>query len=311
MKQDLKKYACLVLITGLLLVFIVPVQAASPSDYKGNWAENQIGGWFDKGLAVGYNDGTFRPDRAISRAEFVALINRAFNFTKKTDTNFSDVPAGAWFKEEVAKAAAAEYVSDDTTGKFRPYDPVSRMEAAKILTVLLKWNTNRNTDTLQSFKDADNVPDWGKPYLIAAIDEKYMQVSSDGWILPYKSVSRAEAVALLDKAKGGSQVSPSIPEFKAEQEFKGILYAACCKAEPPENETKLILQKTEEGGYGVNVKQDDGTYKFYKFDENGQELAKDIIEYSTSTSYIRLTVKGIDGALPDGELKILDIDEDT
>jgi hypothetical protein len=81
------------------------------SDIQGNWAEPQIRDWVNKGLAAGYEDGTFGPDNNISRAEFMALANRAFGFKSTVSTSFSDVSAADWFAGEVGKALDAGYIS--------------------------------------------------------------------------------------------------------------------------------------------------------------------------------------------------------
>jgi hypothetical protein len=49
------------------------------SDIKGHWAEPFIQGLFDKGLISGFNDGTFKPDDKMTRAQYAALLVKAFN----------------------------------------------------------------------------------------------------------------------------------------------------------------------------------------------------------------------------------------
>jgi hypothetical protein len=80
-------------------------------DIQGHWAQAQIADWVEKGLARGYNDGTFKPDKSITRAEFITLVNKAFGFTKKSQINFKDVSTADWYSEEIAKAAAEGYIT--------------------------------------------------------------------------------------------------------------------------------------------------------------------------------------------------------
>jgi hypothetical protein len=54
------------------------------TDIKGHWAEPFIQALFDKGLISGFKDGTFKPDAKMSRAEYAALLVKAFNPTPKT-----------------------------------------------------------------------------------------------------------------------------------------------------------------------------------------------------------------------------------
>ncbi|MGI6145153.1 MAG: S-layer homology domain-containing protein, partial [Peptococcia bacterium] len=55
---------------------------ANFKDIENHWAVRQISDWLNKDLVGGYTDGTFKPDNSITRAEFIALVNRAFGFTE-------------------------------------------------------------------------------------------------------------------------------------------------------------------------------------------------------------------------------------
>ena len=79
-------------------------------------------------LHRGLPDGTFKPDNSITRAEFVTLVNKAFNMTAKAEIDFTDVPAGAWYYGEVAKAKAAGYIGGYPDNTMRPDNPISRQE---------------------------------------------------------------------------------------------------------------------------------------------------------------------------------------
>lgn len=300
MKRNLKKCVAFIPAVGLSLVLAGNVFAHAHADYKGHWAEKQIEEWVHKGLVAGYDDETFLPDRVISRAEFVTLVNRVFQFTDKAEVQFSDVPADAWFEGEIAKGIAAGYISADSANSFRPNDALSRVEAAKILSVVLKWNAAEETHALHHFKDAGNVPEWAKSSLSNAVEHNYITGSSDGWIQPLKKVTRAEAITVLYQASGGTLNSAqTIPAVKAEQALEGYLIDKHCFAlGEVEDATKMCLTmaKCAASGYGVAVKQPDGSYKFYLFDEKGQALAKDYLKTTTKDSDFIIQVKGaVDG----------------
>lgn len=71
--------------------------AAPATDISGHWAEKVITQWQEKGLISGYEDGTFKPDNSVTRAEFVIILNKALGFTQKGNVTFSDVSANAWY----------------------------------------------------------------------------------------------------------------------------------------------------------------------------------------------------------------------
>ena len=68
-----KRLIALFLVLVLATAILSPVAAAKGfSDTRGHWGEKAIARWVDLGLAAGYEDGTFRPDRMLSRGEFAA-----------------------------------------------------------------------------------------------------------------------------------------------------------------------------------------------------------------------------------------------
>lgn len=80
-----------------------------------------------------------------------------------------------------------------------------------------------------------------------------------------------------------------------ETSFDGYLIDKhCAEMKDPVTETKMCLtmEKCQASGYGVSVKQDDGKYKFYKFDDKGHDLAKDLLSKTTKEKGIEVVVKG-------------------
>ena len=119
----MKKYQAVafLLSTAMTVSSVAPVFGAS-SDVFGHWAELTITKWQNEGRIGGYEDGTFKPDKAITRAEFVRLLNSAAPtaFTASTSINFSDVKESDWFYADVAKAVGGRVASGFEDGTFRP-----------------------------------------------------------------------------------------------------------------------------------------------------------------------------------------------
>ncbi len=314
MKEKKKILLSMLLAVSMLASLTVTAFAADeehPGDCHGHWAEKQIAEGYGSGLVKGHEDGTFRPDNTIIRAEFAALVNRAFGFTEKGDADFSDVPSGAWYAEDIQKAVAAGYITAAENGAVGPGEPVTRVEAAKILSVLLQWDTagSSNTQAIEQFKDAVYIPEGGAGALNAAVARKHFQGSSDGYIQPLNYLTRAEAVTVLYKAKGGLIDEESIPVTAAEREYKGIIIDKHCFAfGEPDKDTKscLLMPSCEASGYGIAFKKD-GIWQFYQFDEEGRKLAKDILLKTEKDSNITILVRGV----AEGEtIKVLSILED-
>ena len=82
----------------------------------------------DLGLMVGYGDGTFQPDKTVSRAEMATVLCKMMGEDrdlKQDGSVFSDVPTTHWANGYVAKAASLGYLSGYGNGKFGPDDTVT------------------------------------------------------------------------------------------------------------------------------------------------------------------------------------------
>lgn len=173
--------------------------AAGFSDTQGHWAGEQINKWADNGLAGGYSDGTFKPNQQVSRAEFVALTNRAFGIGKEeTAAGFGDVKANNWYYDDVAAAKSAGYIGGYNDGTFKPNSPITRQEVASILVRLL--DIAPTTEGLSAFTDAAQISDWSRGNIGAVAQKGLMRGMPDNKFMPLKSITRAEAVVSLDRA---------------------------------------------------------------------------------------------------------------
>jgi len=188
------------LVLCFVLAFAGAAFAAAFSDTGGHWAESRIAEWAQKGLVQGYPDGTFRPDGEVTRAEFVALTNRAFGVVKAgaAEAGFADVKPGDWFYEDVMAAKAAGYIAGYPDGTFMPDRNITRQEAAVILARLL--GLQPDAGRAAGFADGGAVGAWAAGSVGAVAKAGLMVGMPDGTFMPLKGTTRAEAVVLLDRA---------------------------------------------------------------------------------------------------------------
>lgn len=111
-------------------------ETRSFSDVHGQWYDKAVGVMAGLDIIHGYTDGTFRPDKQITRAEFVTI---ASNFDTLTDgkCTFSDVSAGFWAAPHIATAAERGWITGFSDGTFRPNSKITRAEAVTILNRML------------------------------------------------------------------------------------------------------------------------------------------------------------------------------
>jgi hypothetical protein len=192
-----KKAFVWVIALCLTLSTVGVASAASVTDTKGHWAETSITSWMDQGFAVGYKDGTFRPDVKVTRQEFTAFVNRSFGYVEPGVIHFKDVAQTDWAYLDIAKAKKAGYISGYPDGTFKPKKELNRQEVAMIITKLLGLKSSASAD---GYIDAKSISIWSKGAIGAVKDQAIMTGYPDGTFGSLHSVTRAEAITILNRA---------------------------------------------------------------------------------------------------------------
>jgi len=103
---------------------------------------------YDRGIIDGYDDGTFKPDDQINRAEALKIIFTASKLAPFDDTDysgrFSDVTKEDWFEPHVNRALTYEFIEGYEDRTFRPGQPITRAEASKIVLFMMISNPKVN-----------------------------------------------------------------------------------------------------------------------------------------------------------------------
>ena len=189
---------CLIL---LMLLSTAGVALAGFSDIQGHWAEETINNSIEQGLVKGLPDGTFKPNSPMTRAEFMALLNRGFGFYKTADHGMSDVSPSAWFAADVARARAEGYLGVFTGDTLKPNQPVTRQEVVTILGTVLRLTPDESA--ADNFSDAHQFAPWAKGYIGAASGMGYVKGYTNNTFGPERNISRAEVCAVFSRTIGG------------------------------------------------------------------------------------------------------------
>ena len=166
-----------------------------PQDIKGHWAYDSIKQFIEKGYINGYEDKTFKPNNSITRAEFVKIINKVFNFTEQGKENFKDIEIGAWYYADICIGVNAGYINGYEDGTFRPNEAITREEAASIISTITNLYGNSNL----KFVDDNKIASWAKSSVYALAEAKIMTGYEDNTFRPKNKITRAEAVATLSR----------------------------------------------------------------------------------------------------------------
>ncbi|WP_148298890.1 S-layer homology domain-containing protein, partial [Paenibacillus pini] len=206
-------------ITGLIGLSLTlgsagAVGAASVSDLAGHWAEKQMQEWIGKGDLNGYTDGSVKPNKSITRSEFIALVNRMFKNTETTPIHFADLPETNWAYTDISKAIKAGYLQGYENNTIRPNANVTRQEAASIISKVVGLKSG-DLQSLNQYKDASQISAWSKDSVAAVVEKDIMKGYQDGTFAPQKILTRAEAVVLIDAALNKKKLMETVTYDKS------------------------------------------------------------------------------------------------
>ncbi|PKM94564.1 MAG: hypothetical protein CVU84_10900 [Firmicutes bacterium HGW-Firmicutes-1] len=197
MKTFFNKPFALVLCLLMLFSMITAFGATKSNDYISHWANKTIESALTSGIATGYTDGSFKPDNAITRAEFFQLVNNQFAFSVVSGTTFTDVASDTWYANVVSKANAAGYISGYPDGSIHPQNNITRQEVAVIISSLKSLTAASN---ILSFSDQLSIDSWSKQAIIAVSEAKIMIGYPDGSFRSEALITRAEALLTITRA---------------------------------------------------------------------------------------------------------------
>ena len=207
---------------------------AALSDVSGSWAEPFIRALAQKGIVVGYPDGTYRPDQLVTRAEFAAVLNKAFDLPATRESKrFRDVPDNYWGRDAIDKAYRAGFIAGYPNNTFAPNQNVLRIEALVALVngsqLQPDGNVATNIDTI--YTDAGQIPSYGRNAIIAGTQKCVaVSVSYPGskTFNASGTATRADIAAFVHQILVASGRLERLPSDSPAQQ-----YIVNCAAQPP------------------------------------------------------------------------------
>ncbi|MFK7697535.1 Ig-like domain repeat protein [Paenibacillus sp. HJGM_3] len=147
----------------------------------------------------GYEDGTFRPEAPITRAEIAAILARNSKQTVPAAPTaaYTDVPASHWASGYIAALQSTGVMNGYDGGVFRPDAPITRAELAKLAAALAEVAST--TAPVQAPVFADSTGHWAEASIAKVQAISLMQGYADGLFHPDGQLTRAEAVTVLNR----------------------------------------------------------------------------------------------------------------
>lgn len=120
---------------------------ASSNDFSDTiqnaWYQEAVSTCAKAGVLHGYQDGTFKPDRSITRAEFATMISNFFDNISAKESGLTDIQTH-WAKKNIEKVVAAGRMKGYQDNTFQPDEPITRAEAVTVLNRILSRHVSSN-----------------------------------------------------------------------------------------------------------------------------------------------------------------------
>ena len=307
----MNKLLKMILLGGIFLMAAMPVMAYPDVD-ESYWAYPQINLLTEKGVIVGYPDGTFKPDDNVTRAEFAAMAIRALGqeHTKVIQpVHFTDINEEHWAYSDIQKALYFDLVSCDKNGElFRPDDSVSRAESLTVAVNALTTETitpAKAKEVLEKkYIDTHTIPEWfiipaGKAEILGMI--VVMPSAKDAQLEAERPATRAEVAAILFNMMEQAKLNPNAKLAEAMRKKTGegfVIEEATVQGSVgtipagtfvPIKLNNYISTKTTEGGviYNAHIPQNYVTKEHYILLREGDRLQGQVLDVQPGKYFVR------------------------
>ena len=201
-----------IFIISILMILGFSTVSLAYTDTEGHWASDVIDELSNKKIINGYSDGTFKPDNSVTRAEFIAIVNRMLGLTTESSKYIPDISRQDWFYSDIRKAVEAGILKGNEAGYVRPNDTITREEAVVILARAFKVTQAPSTGI--KFEDRSEVSDWARESVYTFVKYGYINGYYGNLIKPKENVKRAEVLTIIKRI---------IPNILTEDIYEGII----------------------------------------------------------------------------------------
>lgn|GEM_PF-5570043 len=178
------------------IVELANSQPTGLKDISNHWAKDNIDALVEMGVITGYEDGTFRPEQNISRAEFVTILMKTFSLSTQSGKIFGDTQ-NHWAKQFISTAYFNNVVIGYSDLVFAPDNMITREQMAVMIARTGKLAAQQGT---LDFSDDTSVSVWAREAVLAANKAGVISGYPDNTFRPQAYATRAEAVTVVLEA---------------------------------------------------------------------------------------------------------------
>jgi parallel beta-helix repeat protein len=181
--------------------FVAASVATNFRDVQGHWAQAYIQALAGLGAIAGFPDGTFRPSDPVTRAQFAAIIAKAFAPTaQKPNSDFVDVRQNYWAYQVIQTAYRGTFLSGYPDRTFRPEERIPRVQVLVSLASGLNLRSD-TTSVLSTYSDAAQIPDYARTAIAGATQKKLVvNYPTPTQLNPNQNATRADVAAFVYQA---------------------------------------------------------------------------------------------------------------
>ena len=190
-----RRRALCLLLTAVLLLGMVP---ALTLPAQAHWADPYLDQLVEWGFMRG--DQTANPNEPLTRADFMAIVNRAYGYHETGPIPFEDVLTTDWFYDDVRIAYTANYISGTSETTVSPNSTLNRETVIYILgkNMMLQEAPGESL----AFADSRDTSDWSRGMVKSAVDHYLVSGYDDNTFRPKSAISRGEMAVLLTQCVG-------------------------------------------------------------------------------------------------------------
>ncbi|NGP58241.1 DUF5011 domain-containing protein [Paenibacillus thiaminolyticus] len=175
------------------------------TDVEGHWASEAILKLAAAGVITGYPDGTFKPSRSLTRAEFVTLLVHALKLEMHREPIFTD-SANHWASEAISIAQEYGLIKGYNANIFGPDDRITREQMAAVIARVYAGDRVPSSEELPAlaYEDAADISAWAADAVHWVTGQQIMIGNDQRQFRPKGFTSRAEAAVVLAKLRAKS-----------------------------------------------------------------------------------------------------------
>jgi hypothetical protein len=187
-------------------IYTIIWNSATFKDTDTHWAKGDIDDMGSRLIISGVGEGDFKPDRAITRAEFAAMVMRALGLMRSGAGKdvFRDVKKGDWYYDAISLAFKNGIISGDGNGMYWPNDKITREQAFAMIARAMKltglkpeFAEGEAQKLLAQFEDDGQAADWSKDAIASCIQAGVLTGRDGKLIAPTDNITRAETASII------------------------------------------------------------------------------------------------------------------